>query len=124
MDAEVYPQARISKFITEHFVPVKVHIKEHPKDFAPFRAQRSPTIIVAIADGTERHGIVGYLPAEELLVQSRLASPGPRSAVASLTLRRRPLRKSSSRMLGPRRPRKRFTGGAFRVIKPPARLSP
>jgi len=59
----------VSKFISEHFVPVKIHIKERPQDFGRFKAEWTPTLIVAEPDGTERHRSVGFLPADDLLAQ-------------------------------------------------------
>ncbi len=60
------------RFVGEHFVPVKIHVKERPQDFGRFKAEWTPTIIVAEADGTERHRYVGYLPAEDFLAQLEL----------------------------------------------------
>ncbi len=59
----------MSRFISEHFVPVKIHIKERPQDFGRFKAEWTPTLIVAEPDGTERHRSVGFLPADDLLAQ-------------------------------------------------------
>ena len=59
----------MSKFITENFIPVKIHIKERPKDFERFGAQWTPTVIVAESDGTERYRFEGYLPADDFLAQ-------------------------------------------------------
>ncbi len=60
------------RFVSEHFVPVKIHVKERPQDFGRFKAEWTPTVIVAEADGTERHRYVGYLPAEDFLAQLEL----------------------------------------------------
>lgn len=59
-------------FISDNFVPIKIHIKEHPQDFGRFKAEWTPTVIVAEADGTERHRYVGYLPADDFLAQLQL----------------------------------------------------
>ncbi len=60
------------RFVGEHFVPVKIHVKERPQDFGRFKAEWTPTVIVAEADGTERHRYVGYLPADDFLAQLEL----------------------------------------------------
>ncbi len=60
------------KFVNEHFIPVKIHIKERPQDFGRFGAEWTPTLIVAEADGTERHRVVGFLPADDLVAQLQL----------------------------------------------------
>ncbi|MGH9326431.1 MAG: tetratricopeptide repeat protein [Terriglobia bacterium] len=72
MDAEVYPQNEVSNFINQNFVPVKIHIKEHPKDFERFKADWTPTVIVSEPDGTERYRFSGFLPADDFLAELRL----------------------------------------------------
>jgi tetratricopeptide (TPR) repeat protein len=72
LDAEVYPQERVANFINDRFVPVKIHIKERPQDFGRFKAEWTPTLILAEPDGTERHRLVGYLPADDFLAQIEL----------------------------------------------------
>ncbi|MGH9397309.1 MAG: hypothetical protein ACRD18_10735 [Terriglobia bacterium] len=72
MDAEVYPQEQVSRFINDNFIPVKIHIKERPKDFDRFKAQWTPTEIIAEPDGTERYRFEGYMPAEDFLSQLHL----------------------------------------------------
>jgi TolA-binding protein len=62
----------VANFITDHFVPVKIHIKERPKDFERFGAQWTPTVILAEPDGTERYRFEGYMPAEDYLSQLQL----------------------------------------------------
>ncbi len=62
----------MSKFVSEHFIPVKIHIKERPQDFGRFKAEWTPTLIVAEPDGTERHRSVGFLAADDLLAQLQL----------------------------------------------------
>lgn len=57
------------QFVSENFVPVKIHIKERPQDFGRFKADWTPTQIVAEADGTERHRLVGFLPVDDFLAQ-------------------------------------------------------
>ena len=62
----------MTSFIEEHFLPVKIHIKENPKGFERFGAQWTPTVIIADADGTERYRFEGYLPAEDFVGQLEL----------------------------------------------------
>jgi len=62
----------VVRFVGEHFVPIKIHIKERPQDFGRFKAEWTPTLIVAEPDGTERHRTVGFLPADDLLAQLQL----------------------------------------------------
>jgi hypothetical protein len=65
----VYPQEQVAESVTEHFVPVKIYIKERPQDFGRFKAEWTPTLILTEADGTERHRVVGFLPADDFLAQ-------------------------------------------------------
>ncbi len=53
-------------------MPVKIHINERPEDFGRFRAEWTPTLIIAEPDGTERYRFVGFLPVEDFLAQLRL----------------------------------------------------
>lgn len=59
-------------FINESFIPVKIHIKEQPKSFERFGAQWTPTIQLLDSDGTKRHQIEGFLPADDFLAQLKL----------------------------------------------------
>ena len=58
--------------INDHFVPVKIHIKEQPQTFERFGAQWTPTFIVFDPEGHERRRFEGFLPAPELLGQLEL----------------------------------------------------
>ncbi len=62
----------MANYITQNFLPVKIHIKEQPSVFGRFGARWTPTLIVLDPDGTERHRLEGYLPAEDLLAQLEL----------------------------------------------------
>lgn len=67
----MYPREDVESFITEHFVPVKIHVAEQPKEFGRFGAIFTPTLAVLDPGGEERYRFVGYLPPEDFL--SRLA---------------------------------------------------
>jgi thioredoxin-related protein len=69
LDAEVYPDSRISDFINQNFIAVKNHIKENPEGFQRFGAQWTPTVIIADSHGTERYRFEGFLPVDEFLPQ-------------------------------------------------------
>lgn len=72
----MYPDERVARFIKQHFVPVRVHVKEQPEDFLKlgdrFNAHWTPTTLVLDPDGTERHRIEGFLPTEDFLAQLML----------------------------------------------------
>ena len=68
----MYPNERVSSFITENFIPVRIHIKEQPAVFDRFGAQWTPTVITLDSDGQERHRFQGFLPTEDFLAQLEL----------------------------------------------------
>ena len=72
----MYPDERVARFITDNFLPARVHVREQPEDYRRFgerfRAQWTPTLLVIDPTGTERHRIEGFLPAEDLLAQLTL----------------------------------------------------
>jgi hypothetical protein len=69
----VYPDERVARFIEENFLPARVHVKKQPEDFRRlgqrYNSQWTPTLLVLDPDGTERHRVEGFLPAEDLLAQ-------------------------------------------------------
>lgn len=56
-------------FVTQNFIPVKIHVKEQPKTFERFSVQWTPTLLVVDPAGSERHRFEGYLPVDEFLPQ-------------------------------------------------------
>ena len=72
----MYSDAAIAKSIREHFVPVRLHVKEDAEAFqrigGMFGAQWTPTILIVDPPGTERHRIEGFLPPEEFAAQLAL----------------------------------------------------
>ncbi|HEX5042925.1 MAG TPA: thioredoxin fold domain-containing protein [Candidatus Polarisedimenticolaceae bacterium] len=76
MDAEVYPSSPIQRYVQEHFVPVRVHVKEQPEPFRTlgdrYDAHWTPTTLVLDDAGEERHRIEGFLPGDDFLAQLAL----------------------------------------------------
>jgi tetratricopeptide (TPR) repeat protein len=72
----VYPNPKVAAFINEHFVPVRVHVRDQADEFkrlgARFSAQWTPTILIVDEGGEERHRIEGFLPADDFLAQLEL----------------------------------------------------
>jgi TolA-binding protein len=72
----VYPDERVARFVTENFIPARVHVRDQAADFqrlgARYNAQWTPTILELDPDGTERHRIEGFLDAGEFLAQLAL----------------------------------------------------
>ena len=69
----MYPNPRVTEFITSHFVTARVHIKEQPAMWHRFGVRWTPTVLVLAPDGKEVRRVEGYLPADELLGQLGLA---------------------------------------------------
>jgi hypothetical protein len=70
----VYPDPDVASTVSEEFVPVRIHIKEQPKEFQRFGAEWTPTVIVLDPGSrAERHRIEGFLPKDEFLAQLSLA---------------------------------------------------
>ena len=72
----MYPEERVARFISENFIPGRVHVKDQAEEFRRFgqryNAQWTPTLLVIDPEGTERHRVEGFLPAEDLLAQLTL----------------------------------------------------
>lgn len=72
----MYPDPRVINFITESFVPVRIHVREQADEFkrlgARFNAQWTPTILIVDRDGEARHRNEGFLPADDFLAQLTL----------------------------------------------------
>ena len=72
----MYPDTRVARFVTENFVPVRLHVRDQAAAFKQaserFQAPWTPTILVLDADGSERHRIEGFLDADDFLAQLML----------------------------------------------------
>ncbi len=64
------------KFVTENFIPARVHVRDDSALFQKYgekySAQWTPTILELDADGVERHRIEGFLPSDDFLSQLML----------------------------------------------------
>jgi hypothetical protein len=69
----VYSDPAVMQFIDEHFVPVRVHVREQADEYkrlgAKYNAQWTPAILVVDSQGEERHRIEGFLPSADFLAQ-------------------------------------------------------
>ena len=72
----MWPDKRIVGLVEREFVPVQVHVQKQAAEFQRlgerYGAPWTPTTLVLDADGTERHRVEGFLPADDLLAQLRL----------------------------------------------------
>ena len=72
----MWPDPEVSAFVTERFIPARLHVKEDGDRFAAtserFGAPWTPTVLMIDPQGVERHRIEGFLPKDELLAQLML----------------------------------------------------
>jgi hypothetical protein len=59
----------VEKFVMDHFIPVKVHMKEQPQTFERFGVQWTPVLAVFDEQGREQHRWEGFLPADDFIGQ-------------------------------------------------------
>jgi len=72
----VFTDPRVVDYITQHYVPVRVHVKENAAAFRELRARYSaewtPAVLILDDEGREQHRIEGFLPADDFLSQLAL----------------------------------------------------
>ena len=72
----MYSDAAVANFITDHYVPVRVHVRDQAESYQSlatrFGALWTPTILTIDTGGEERSRIEGFLPADEFLAQLKL----------------------------------------------------
>ncbi len=59
----------MSEFVTQNFVPIKVHIKENREQFRRFTAKWTPTLMIVDETAKEFWRTEGYLPPRDFLAQ-------------------------------------------------------
>jgi hypothetical protein len=72
----VYSTDQVRSFITERFVPLRVHVRENAEAWrlvsARYGVQWTPTILIVDGEGVEGHRIEGFLPVDDFLSQLAL----------------------------------------------------
>ena len=72
----MYTDERVARFIEQHFMPMRVHVKDPNDAFKRIgerlNAQWTPTILLIDPEGQERERIEGFLPADDFLAQLKL----------------------------------------------------
>ncbi len=66
MDAVTYPDERVSEFITENVIPLRVKADSEPLA-TDFNLKWTPALIRLDANGKEHYRTVGFIPPEELI---------------------------------------------------------
>jgi len=72
----VYPDERVAHFISQSFIPARIHVKEQADEYRRFGerygVQWTPTTLLIDEDGIERHRVEGFLPVDDFLAQLML----------------------------------------------------
>jgi tetratricopeptide (TPR) repeat protein len=72
MDTVTYPDPRVAAFIGQHFVPVRVMVKEKPDVAASYDVSWTPSVVLDDGSGKARYRTEGYLPPEDFVAQLAL----------------------------------------------------
>ena len=70
----MYPEARVSEFVSSNFDAVRLHVKSNAEAMERFGVNWTPTVLILDSNGTERHRIEGFLEADDFLAQLRLGA--------------------------------------------------
>ena len=72
----MYPDERVVRFVTDHFIPVRIHVREQADQWkrvgGQYGVQWTPTVLVIDRSGAERHRLEGFLPLDDFLAQLQL----------------------------------------------------
>src|SRR5262245_2625489 len=67
MDTVTYPDPRVIQFVTQHFAPVQIKVKQEPRLVHEYQVAWTPNLVIADADGVAHYREEGYLPPEDLI---------------------------------------------------------
>jgi thioredoxin family protein len=72
----VWPDERVVRFVSENFIPARVHVKDDADAFKRYgqryNAQWTPTVLELDPNGEEIFRLEGFLPADDFLAQLML----------------------------------------------------
>lgn len=72
----MYPDPRVVRFVTDSFIPIRIHVREQAADWKRlgerYGVQWTPTVLVVDSSGEQRHRVEGFLPADDFLAQIEL----------------------------------------------------
>lgn len=68
----MYPDPKVTEFISRNLNPVRLHVKNHGKEMERFGVTWTPTVLVLDPEGDERYRIEGFLPTADFLAQLHL----------------------------------------------------
>jgi tetratricopeptide (TPR) repeat protein len=72
MEANTFPDPRVSRFINEHTVPVQFNVKDDPGAWARYHSFWTPTVILRDVDDAEYRRSVGPLNSDQFLAEFSL----------------------------------------------------
>jgi hypothetical protein len=72
MDTVTYPDPRVAEFVSRHFVPVQLPVKEHRDLVEEYLVSWTPNVILADDRGRPHDRVEGYLPPEDFLAELAL----------------------------------------------------
>jgi hypothetical protein len=72
----VWPDERVVRFVSENFIPARVHVKDDADAFKrygeKYNAQWTPTVLELDPSGEELYRVEGFLPVDDFLAQLML----------------------------------------------------
>ena len=72
----MYSQSDVAQLVSNHFVPVRIHVKDDAAEFqrlgAMFDAEWTPTTLILDTGSKERHRVEGFLPKDDFASQLEL----------------------------------------------------
>jgi thioredoxin-related protein len=72
MDTVTYPDKRVASFLQQHFLPVKINVKDQKDIAKSYDVSWTPNVVVADETGKSYYRIEGFLPAEDFMAQLAL----------------------------------------------------
>ncbi|HEY8504003.1 MAG TPA: thioredoxin fold domain-containing protein [Gemmataceae bacterium] len=72
MDTVTYPDPRVAQFVHQHFVPLKVNVKQEPRLAEEYFVSWTPSVLVADDKGKVHYRCEGYFPPEDFMAHLSL----------------------------------------------------
>ena len=127
MDTVTYPDPRVAQLVQDHFVPLKVNVKQDPRLAEEYRVNWTPAVLIADEQGKDHYRYEGYFAPEGFMAQLSLG-------LGRLWLDRRQLARARERFEEVSRPHAGSEAGAealywlgvvsYKESQDPAQLRP
>ena len=72
MDTVTYPDPRVAQLVRQHFVPLKVNVKQDPRLAEDYLVSWTPAVVVADEKGKVHYRCEGYFAPEDFMAQLSL----------------------------------------------------